>query len=212
MFLIESGSIRERYVMLCCFGFGMMLMSVTGCSRGPKRAAAPKWDPSGMSSSAMEFGDADGDGFISDNELDAMPGLKAAMDVLDVNGDSKASPDEISDLIEKYAQSRIGLTSETLTFKRKGRALKGATVRMVPEPFLNGVIEAAEGVTNELGSASMSIPGQPSPLLKPGLYRIEVSSEESPIPDKYNTSTELGIAVSAVSDSGYGSPPVYDLK
>src|SRR5689334_21833866 len=86
-----------------------LLAALAGCSGGPSRIQPPSISASGAASEAMTAYDKDGDGFIAGAELDAAPALKAAMATLDVDIDGKVTEDEISQRIEAWQETGLGL-------------------------------------------------------------------------------------------------------
>lgn len=179
-----------------------------GCFGGPKRVKAPSWDPEGMAAKAMEQGDENQDGIIDGDELDKVHGLKAGIKAIDTDGSGGISEEEICSRIAMYAERRTAYQPCRLTFRRKGKPLVDANIKLVPEPFLGGLIEAAEGVSDFDGSVHMTAVGGNSGV-RCGFYRIEVTSAATQIPENYNTATILGF-----ESSPNGYPPVdsYNLK
>jgi hypothetical protein len=153
----------------------------------------------------MKDYDKDGDGFIAGSELEASPGIKAAMATIDTNKDGKVTADEIAARIEAWQATKIGIISVACLFTMDGQPLSGATVTFEPEPFLGDNFKAAVGETSAGGAVSPSIPKDQRPTLQtpPGLqvalYRIRVSKQsggKETIPAKYNAETILGQQIS----------------
>ena len=62
-----------------------------------------------------------------------------------------------------------------------GRPLDGATVRFVPERFLQGAVKPAVGTTDRQGAAIIAIADEDLPAdqrtlraMQPGIYRVEI--------------------------------------
>ncbi|MBL9161476.1 MAG: hypothetical protein JNL18_01910 [Planctomycetaceae bacterium] len=185
-------------------GAGLMV-ALAGCSGGPSRVQPPSISPSGAASEAMTAYDKDSDGFIAGPELDAAPGLKAAMATLDLDKDGKVSEDEISQRIEAWQATGLGIMSITCRVTMDGKPVDGATVTFEPETFLGENVKAGEGTTSG-GMASIRIPkeNRPSadypPGMQFGLFKVKVSKQangKETIPAKYNTETTLGQQVSS---------------
>jgi hypothetical protein len=122
---------------------------------------------------------------------------------IDANGDGKVTADEITARVNKWAESKIGLTQFSIGFTLDGRPLEGADVKMIPEDWLGSEIKPGTGKTDANGRCTVTIAPQdlkpneqtPTPLqgMRLGIYRIEVTAPN--LPAKYNTATELGIEI-----------------
>jgi hypothetical protein len=66
---------------------------------------------------------------------------------------------------------------------------------------LEGVIEPAEGVTDPGGMVSPTAGVQDVAGMRPGYYRVQVTSSRVELPAKFNTATTLGAQVTLPSDS-----------
>lgn len=205
---------RLRFIERVAMSILLFAMSIglCGCFGGPEPIPPPEWDPVTMAGKAL-VNDSNGDGMLDGDELDMVPGIKASMRAIDKNSDNKASREEIEARLALYEETRTGVRPVTLKFTRKGKPLAGVKVKMVPESFLDGAIEAAEGVTEGDGKAWMNIPdgGYPTPVVRVGFYKIEVTSDSVKLPAKYNTKTTLGFEVSPVSD-GFMPQTTFELK
>jgi hypothetical protein len=181
-------------------GIGLGFLASAGCSQGPSRIKPLTVDPAGAAAKALETYDKDGDGALAGKELDASPGLKAAIAEIDSNQDKKLSQEEIQARMEYWIESKFGITQTSVMVTLNGAPLPGATVKFVPEEFLGTAAAPAEGVTDEQGVCSPSVGTEHMPEpglggLRLGFYRIEVSREnkgKEMVPAKYNTKTELG--------------------
>jgi hypothetical protein len=155
-----------------------------------------------MADAAMTQSDTNSDGILDANELLAAPGLKAAAEAeggsADVNGDGKLTKDEIKERIAYYQQRATGMENVPMNVLLAKQALAGATVEIIPEPFLAGVLTPATTTTRDNGFALLE-------TVKPGMYRVKVT-HPSGIPPKYNDSTTLGIEVIQQRE-GYSSGP-----
>jgi hypothetical protein len=177
------------------------LLAALGCSSGPSAVTPPDIDAGDAASQAMEMYDKDGDGTIAGSELDAAVGLKAAMATLDANKDGSVQEDEISQRIDSWQASGVGVVALNCSVRLDGRPLEGAKVVFEPEPFLGDDIQTAEGETSPVGSTIISVPkaNRPTadtpPGVQLGFYRVRISKEvagKEAIPAKYNTETTLG--------------------
>ena len=185
--------------MLCrCVIVTGLLPLFLGCFGGPTRIEAPKWDVDAITAACMSQADTDGDGSITKQEAkDNAPSLNYALQALDADQDGQLSEEEVRQRFVDLANAKTGVQGFGAKFTYKGRPLPGGQARLVPEPFLEGVVEAAEGTIDQYtGSANFDIPGDDYYGVRPGMYRIEVTSDRVKIPAKYNDETELGIDVS----------------
>ena len=181
------------------FGLVVVLSLAAGCfGNTSPRIRAPKWTPQVSADSAMEM-DSDSDGLLAASELKQSPGLKAALPNLDVDGDHKLSRDELIQRLEDYAQNRTGLMEFRCLVRFKGRPLPEAKVRLIPERFIEDVVVPASGTTGADGQVALAAEDQLEPFMRPGIYRVEITSASVKIPAKYNTETTLGIAVDSTN-------------
>lgn len=161
----------------------------------------PSFSPESSAAKAMELHDANGDGFLDEQELDSAPGIKASLPNTDTDKDKRVSEEEIAERIRSWQQMRVGLMSVQCAVYLDKQPLAGATVTFEPEPCMEGAIYAAEAVTGGAGTARPKVPkeNRPSPDSPPGMqagfYLVKVSKLEGgteTIPAKYNTNTILG--------------------
>ncbi len=190
-----------------------LLTGTVGCSGRPPAIKSPKWRPEPLADKAMEQCDQNGDGKIDASELDAAPGLKAGLSELDTNGDQAVSRDELVQRFDIYAKSRAGQSEEYLEFTYKGQPLAGAKVVLQPEPFLDGLVEPADGVVTSGGGV---IPDnhavENSRGIRLGYYRIHISDAKEKIPEKYGENTTLGVEISPTTKDGGYSDLRFDLQ
>ncbi len=201
-----------------CSSFVAGFALFCGCSgSGPAAVRQVSVDASEASTAAMEQYDKNSDGAIDQTELAACPPLAAAIAELDADKDSKLSANEIAARIEKLYGSGSALATFNGTVALGGRPLAGAQVRFVPLGFLGEGVPAAQGVTDEsgevrpaLGDADLPDNLKGQPLIRPGLYLVEVTHPERQIPARYNSATELGAVVDPTSRTGLAAR--FDLK
>jgi hypothetical protein len=177
------------------------MLASAGCPAGPSRVEAPAFDPQKAASKALELFDTDGSGTIAGKELDQSPGLKSALAAMDQDSDGGLSPEEISDRIAQIVESKLGAMQVACVVLHRGQPLPGVQIRFVPEPFLDGVIQPAEGTTTDggMGIATLQSAGGQTSGIQPGFYRVELSRQvngREMLPAKYNTQTVLGGEVS----------------
>jgi hypothetical protein len=189
-----------------------VLCVLVGCSGKPSRVSAPPISGSAGADAVKKL-DKNGDGIDAEEAKTGAPGL-FEMDAMtnmgsktriDANGDGKITAQEITDRVNKWAESKIGLTQFSVGFTLDGRPLEGADVKLVPEDWLGTEIKPGTGKTDVNGRCTVSIAPQdlkpdeqkPTPLqgMRLGIYRIEVTHPSQPIPAKYNTASEIGIEI-----------------
>ncbi len=174
----------------------------SGCSSGPGRVQPPDIDAGDAAAEAIELYDKDGDGAIAGSELDAVPGIKAAMETIDVSPkDDKATEDEIAARIESWQETRIGVMTVSCTVTLDGRQVTDATVTFEPESFLGSNIQAGVADIGPGGGGTVTIPKDKRPAtdtppgVQLGFYRVRISklaNGQESIPAMYNKETTLG--------------------
>ncbi|MCA9235099.1 MAG: hypothetical protein KDA44_06495 [Planctomycetales bacterium] len=180
--------------------------TAVGCSSGPSRIKPPGIDAGDAGAEAIEMYDKDGDGMIAGSELDAAPGIKSALETIDVSpADGKVSAEEIAARVEAWQSTGIGVMAVSCFVTLDGQPLQGATVTFEPEPFLGENIKAGTAELGRSGSTVASIPKDQRPTsdtppgLQLGLYRVRISKKENgqeTVPAKYNEETVLGQQIS----------------
>ena len=185
--------------------YASILALLAGCTQGASRIQPVEIDSSSASSEAMELYDTDGDSAIAGDELNAVPGIKKHLDRYDADGDQRVTRDEIRERLRSWSQSRVAIMGATFTIYLDGRPLEGATVSLVPEPYLEPNVKPASGVTSPIGLTRVShseadLPktanGRAMYGVKSGTYKVQITHPNRNILAKYNTATELGAEIS----------------
>ncbi|MEM8944987.1 MAG: hypothetical protein AAGD11_07355 [Planctomycetota bacterium] len=147
--------------------------------------------------------DQNSDGVLSELELRKSPGLMASIPLFDLDGDGALTAAELEGRLEQWRGEKTGLLPYRCEVRWKGKPLSGATVHLHAEPFFNGAIADATGVSDFAGSVDLSCRPEDLPealknvrAIRPGVYRIEVTHPAVNLPAKYNTHTTLGQSVS----------------
>ena len=172
-----------------------------GCTQSPGRLLPPDWDPPAQAAQALDFLDANDDGLLQTNEMAKAPGLAVGAAHIDQNGDGQLSVSEIEARLELFRQKAVAVRGRRYRLTYRGRPFAGAEVRFVPEPFLEGVIEPGQGMTDATGTVAPAAEINGVTGLRPGYYRVEVTSPRITLPAKFNSSTVLGVEVSLPTDS-----------
>ncbi len=183
-----------------CVSGTLMLLLVSGCSRGPARTQAPSWRPSRFADAVIDKLDANENRALEGEELAAAPGLAAGARFIDANSDKRLSREELEDRFELYRDMRIGLMPKMFRITYNGRPLTGADVRFVPEFFLEDVLEPAHGTTDAMGVVQPGIENEKLAAMRVGYYRVEVRSRQRQLPSRFNTATTLGVEIPPVVD------------
>lgn len=199
---------RRRFeTMVAC-----SIATLAGCG-GPARVVQPRIDPAAAAARALEAYDSDRDGRIAGDELAASPALASALPRLDTSGDGGVSAEEIAARIAAWKAMRTGLASIRCHVTLDGRPLSGATVSLVPEPFLGDHVRPAAGQTNQFGDAAPTVADadKPDPTLPGGvhfgLYSVTISKQadgRETLPGRYSSAASLGLEVS------YDEPGIRD--
>src|SRR5688572_27289210 len=119
---------------------GLML----GCTSRPSRIMPPTIDAAQAGKDAVAEYDKNGNGQIDGAELDSVPGVKAALDKVDKNSDKQVSAEEITDRINAWKESKIGIMSLSCRVNVDGKPLEGADIVFVPEKFLGPAVKPAK--------------------------------------------------------------------
>jgi hypothetical protein len=196
----------------------MPLLGTLGCSNRPSAIAPPDIDPHTLAAAAVEQYDKSGDGIIDSKELELAPSLRFSLDRIDANSDKKIAQDEITQFAQKHwVDTPTGIIRVQCVVNFKGRPLDSALVTLEPEPFMQGVVHPASGVTRG-GTASLDVSDDARPHpnahgVQMGLYRVRVSklvNGKETIPAKYNEQSVLGCEV-ARRASYMPGPIVFNL-
>jgi hypothetical protein len=156
-------------------------------------------DPEAMTQKCLELVDTDGDELLTKSELKVTPGLLSALVDLDKDKDGKLSRVELLDRFKFYVESRVGLQGLNCTVTMNGRPLHDAHIDLVPEPFMIDYIEPAQGDVINANTGYVELSTDPElPGVRPGIYRVEITSPSVEIAAKYNTETIYGIEVAPI--------------
>ncbi len=177
----------------------------------PRRLYPPSIDGFSSGFRAIEQFDANKDGKLSGAELDKCPGLKAAIDNVDADGNGEITAKEITERIHAWQKSKLSRMSMSCRVRHNGEPLEGAEVKFVPEKFLGENQKTATGKTDQNGMAMICLPDTLPPGIAPGFYRVEVTKAGEKIPAKYNTKTIFGQEI-ALDAKGLQEGIVFDLK
>lgn len=176
------------------------------CMNEPARVAVPTMDSAKAAAEAMKTYDKDSDGSIAGAELVAAPAIQDALSFYDTNSDSKVSVSEMEARLKQMYGTKVGLMTFACRVTLQGQPLAGATVKLQPEPFMNGIVHPASGVTAADGTAQIEVADSLLPAdnrglhaMQPGVYRVEITHPERKIAPKFNTQTTLGIEVAGDS-------------
>lgn len=176
-----------------------IVLLLVSCSGRPGRVAPPNY-ATHAGNAAIERYDANGDGAIAGEELEATPGLKASLQQVDGDGDGRLTAQEIDARIQSWRDSRVAEMPVSCVVNLDGQPLAGAKVQFEPEPFLGAQVPPAVATTDEGGSASASMAedalADPRyPGMACGWYRMRITGGNQTIPPRYNTETTLGCEV-----------------
>jgi hypothetical protein len=199
----SGGASPANVVRLCAVaGLFVSLAALAGCSQRASRISPVDIDASSASSEAIELYDKNGDGALAGDELNAVPGIKKYLDKYDRDSDQHVTRDEIATRIGDWSGQKMALMGRSYVVMLDGRALEGATVTLVPEPYMGDAVKPATGVTahngltTRMSHAEEDLPksanGRPIPGVKGGTFKIQITHASRKIPAKYNTATELG--------------------
>jgi hypothetical protein len=178
-------------------------MMLSGCGFRPAAVRPPKINVAALAEAAMQQCDADRNGSIEGEELDASPSLQFALDRIDNNQDGKIDAAEIEQFAQhQWEDQGTGIIRVRCVVALDGKLLDGATVTLEPEDFMLGAIRPASGVTRG-GTANLDVSDEDRPHpnahgAQHGLYLVRVSKQvngQETIPARYNEQTTLGCEV-----------------
>ncbi|NOY41060.1 MAG: hypothetical protein GXP26_04370 [Planctomycetes bacterium] len=183
------------------------LLVLNGCSGQAKRILPPEINAKEAGATAISSHDTDGDKILSGKELLEVPSLKSGMRDLDKNDDGGLSADEISQEIEAWKAAKVGLVLPGCQVTLDGRPLEGATVTLMPEPFLGENVKSASGVTDTMGRVVLAIAEEhrmdPSATgVQCGYFQVRISKQQDgkeTLPARYNVNTTLGCKVARLT-------------
>ena len=197
--------------------FGVLSL-LAGCAGKPSRILPPAIDAEQAGLDAVSEYDKNANDQIDGAELDAVPGVKAALKALDKNTDGQVSAQEITDRINLWKERKTGIMSLSCHVTLDGRPLENAEVTIVPEKFLGPEVKPAKGTTGSDGRAMLAIDdaelkAQRINGAQCGFYKVEIVAPAGrSLPARYNTSTTLGAEVSPDADWANTGGIEFDLK
>jgi hypothetical protein len=181
-----------------------LLTAFVGCSNQPSAIRPPNVDANDAAQKVIAELDHDGDGKLSRSEWAKSPSIAATASAYDKNGDGFLELDELVSGIEVWKKTGVGARSVPFKVILNGSPLAGATVRLVPAPFLSDAVKPASGQTSASGGGQFAMAREDlpknapnMPLVQPGLYQVEITHPSVKIPAKYNTQTTLGIEITS---------------
>lgn len=183
-----------------------------GCGFRPARVPVAQIDYGHAAVKAIESYDRDTNGSIESAEAEGVPALKAAFKSIDANSDSVVTREEIADYLQGMQRKRVAMVRWTLRLQLDGKPLEGATVKFEPAGFLLPGVLPADGVTDNRGIVTLSVPEEhrPSPntrVIHCGLYNVYVSKVEAgreTLPEDYASGSVLGVEVRPEGQTNFG--------
>ena len=176
----------------------LLLLGLTSCSGGPARIHPPDYSAAAIADAALAALDSDGDGRLSEAELQQCPAMLRASDRYDSNGDGAVDAGEIRQRVEQWSrEGRTGVFAIACQVTLDGAPLAGAIVHFEPESFLGAEAQGSSGVTDARGRVYPALLDDPTLRgVQPGLFRIRIEHPQTDIPERYNQQSELGLEVS----------------
>ena len=219
----ESKIAISKHVLSAAIAMSALMgvgLTVSGCSSGPSRIQAIDVDPADLSEAVLEAHDTDGNGALSSEELKALPPVFGAQQQYDSDGNGELSAAELAARFEKVFDPNMGgVLPVRCRVTRNGTPLADAEIRFVPPKVLEGVLPPASGFSESDGIVAPGLapedvpenfPNKRVPVMRPGIYLVEVTHSKLQIPPQYNTQTTLGLEV--FSQLLNGPPLPIDLK
>jgi hypothetical protein len=194
------------------FTLAALSLVIAGCGGAGSGGVSPQ----SAAAAVLVRYDQNKDGALDAAEIKGCPPFAVDGLAMDADGDGRLTESEITAALEiAFAQS-ANWAEVTCTVLLDGRPLSGAVVRLRPLDALQDTLPPAEGETDAEGIAKPSVAndqvpsGLQAPLVRPGLYLVEISHPEKQLAERYNQSTELGWKVDPSSRAGTSAR--FDLK
>jgi hypothetical protein len=193
---------------------GMGVLHAIGCGNHPPAPRLPSLSPSGAAAAAIKQLDQNGDGSIGGEELGASGSLSEVKNQFDNDSDGQLNSEELENGFKQLFGQGVTLTSVRCFVRLNSRPLPDATIRLIPEKFLDENYETATGITDEIGGADVVASYQSGDrqidAIATGLYRVEITSDRVKLPAKYNTESVLGCVIWAGGRTAI--EPTFDLS
>lgn len=216
-----SRLIRRTDIAISVSACGILVWGsmMSGCNSRPGRIRAIDVDPATLSRQVIEQCDTDGNGSLSESELQSFPPVGNSRAKFDTDNNGEVSAEELEARFTIIFNPQVGLLPASCRVTRNGKPLSGAEVRFVPPKMLEGVLPTASGVCDAGGTAWMRLapedlpkgfPNTQAAVIRPGIYMVEVTHPSIEIPPQYNKQTVLGKEV--FSQILNGPPLPIELK
>jgi hypothetical protein len=171
----------------------ILLLLTCSCSSEHK---VPRLSPAAAGDQAMADYDTNGDGQLDGAELDKSPGLNAALKSIDADGNGFISKEEVVARVTTYKKDQIALMPFACQVMLDDQPLADAEVRLIPEKLMGPEVLPASAKTDAGGIAALATEGQNLRLMHCGIFRVEISKKDDSgketLPARYNTETTLG--------------------
>jgi hypothetical protein len=189
---------------------------LVGCSSQLPRVHPPQFNAAEAAKQAVSRYDQDGDGVLTKPEAMACPGIVGDWMTYDLDRDDKLTQAELQSRFQQWIDDDTGMMNMRAEVTWNGQHLEGATVKLIPLPFLGDNFHSASGTTDRYGYAFLSVdkrelpPGQQGIFgMQVGLYRVEITHPSVELPARYHSASELGVDLSP-ADANTGI--VFHLK
>lgn len=124
----------------------------------------------------MQLWDQNQDGILDADELANCPGLRSDLRSMDADQDGALSREELQSRLEAFERNQTGLKATYFRVTLNGKPLPDAEIRLIPEEFLQGIIQPASGKTNRGGVVRPQAETFEIQAMQVGYYRVEVES------------------------------------
>jgi hypothetical protein len=197
---VRAMSVANRLnSLVVCFILG----STSSCTFHSTGLRPPSIDARAAGEAAITQFDTNGDHLLAGPELDRIPAIRSALGKFDSNGDKQVSAEEIASRIESWQIVPVAAIPLNCSVRVSRQPLAGATIELIPEPFLGDQLRPARGTTDNSGFAYLSMTSDDGNMpalsgVQCGLYKVRIAKlngAKPAIPAKYNTETILGLEV-----------------
>jgi hypothetical protein len=147
------------------------VLIIAGC--GGAQSDRPKFDSQTAANEAVRLYDDNNDGNLEPAELQDSPALASALSRLDSDGNGRLTALEIAARAEKLKGLSTHIAAEVRVTKQR-RPLAGATITLVPEPFLGSGYPTYQGTSDENGFVALTA-SPAAPGIAVGFYRVTIT-------------------------------------
>jgi hypothetical protein len=149
-----------------------VFFACAGCG-DPASSQLRSSTPAEAAAKVMELHDANKDGKLSADELEASPALVDGMPRIDSNRDGAIAQGEIQARFEAHG-NLSDIIAVQCQVTKGGAPLVGAEVTLTPEPFMGDGLQSYAGTSAEGGEVAIAGVDVPMPGVPTGYYKVHI--------------------------------------